>query len=185
MILSHVFCSEGGCQALINVCVTLVLARIALIYLLLAHTVSLLYLLAWFLPFSLCSLSGCLSSSSDNNKVLRAVLIFFCLALLNTKPLFSRYLGVPIFEIWFQVFLNVLWQFLSWQKIGCREVLQCRAPTCSGNCNPREAGPGNSARMSLYFKQINERVGKQKHGKCFYCNFSTWNTIANCLGLAK
>lgn len=79
IILSHVFFSGGGCQPLINVCVTLVLAWIALIYLLLAQTVLLPYLLAWFLPFFLYSLPGYLSSILDNNKVLRAVLTFFFL----------------------------------------------------------------------------------------------------------
>lgn len=167
IILSHEFCSEGGCQALINVCVTLVLAWIALIYLLLSQTVLLLYLLAWFLPFSLCSLSGYFSSILDNNKVLRAVFIFSCLALLNTKALFFWYLGVPIFEIWFQVFLNVLWQFLSWQKIGCREVLQCRAPTCFGNCNPREAGLGEHSEDEPLLQTNKWKSGKTKAWKIF------------------
>lgn len=52
IVLSPVYCSEGGCQGLINVCVTLVFIWIALMSLLLDQTVLLLYLLTFaFSPF--------------------------------------------------------------------------------------------------------------------------------------
>lgn len=75
--------------------------------------------------------------------------------------------------------------FWAGRKLDAERFCNAEPPRVLGIATPGKLGCRNAVRINLYFKQINKRGGKQKHGKYFYCNFSTWNTYCKALHVSK